>query len=580
MSNSEHAKSDYVDMPRSSRLLWHTFELTTLCALCYAIPVALFMNALFSRILLDTFFLLIGLLALTRLVGNRVAFVGLAVLWVGGCCAFRYYVSVLPLVRDIQEGAARLPGVFEPELLVSAHFISLKCFAEFVLPFLYAIYCVRKSFSFIRFGIAIVFGTLGSKLLLYPFLENRTGYTAAVGVFYQLLFGMTLVLLPIQRLSLERLVGFPLRRRLETNGEAPTDFALRILGHGVLFLFLGMMVYTAPASLAGRLVYRRVMRGPDPTYYSPALRNGYDDTAVLFTKNGRAQLESLGRSFGIQTVDELKNLNNQKQLDDIWKATDIAHLKRDHTTAAPYFTALENLGNADYLEVASPTFGCLHNTVRLALSRALLSQHEGKSEECLANVAMIFRAAATLRQTPSLTMQMMGVNMDYVALGLSQICVQSWRGRDPEVALLLQTLNRAAPTVRASLNIDKMWRGPEGFCQPVVSDFEIVLPAVFRAARHTLTVWLSFDLIRLRTALELFHCDWGQFPESLDELVPDYLQSIPRDPFEGKEYEYKRRDDHDYYLGVNHEKKWFVDKKPLTFPSPNLQESISSETLK
>lgn len=43
------------------------------------------------------------------------------------------------------------------------------------------------------------------------------------------------------------------------------------------------------------------------------------------------------------------------------------------------------------------------------------------------------------------------------------------------------------------------------------------------------TVFL--DLLRLHTAHKLFRIERGREPESIDELVPDYLPAIPRDPF-------------------------------------------------
>jgi len=49
-------------------------------------------------------------------------------------------------------------------------------------------------------------------------------------------------------------------------------------------------------------------------------------------------------------------------------------------------------------------------------------------------------------------------------------------------------------------------------------------------------------LARCVIALTLYHIDHGVYPESLTALVPDYLDELQMDPFDGKPLRYERRD--------------------------------------
>lgn len=52
----------------------------------------------------------------------------------------------------------------------------------------------------------------------------------------------------------------------------------------------------------------------------------------------------------------------------------------------------------------------------------------------------------------------------------------------------------------------------------------------------------SFRTLRAAVAVELFRRKHGRLPEKLEELVPEFLQSVPVDPFDGKELRYRKGD--------------------------------------
>ena len=49
-----------------------------------------------------------------------------------------------------------------------------------------------------------------------------------------------------------------------------------------------------------------------------------------------------------------------------------------------------------------------------------------------------------------------------------------------------------------------------------------------------------YDIVRTTAALRSFHADKGELPESLGDLVPQYLDKVPRDHFDGKPLRYSK----------------------------------------
>ncbi len=82
----------------------------------------------------------------------------------------------------------------------------------------------------------------------------------------------------------------------------------------------------------------------------------------------------------------------------------------------------------------------------------------------------------------------------------------------------------------------------------------MLLPAV--SAVNTASARTEAQLLgsRVIIALERFHRANGKYPETLEDLVPDYLDSLPIDPYINQPLRYIRRSDHDvtvYSVGNN-----------------------------
>jgi hypothetical protein len=63
------------------------------------------------------------------------------------------------------------------------------------------------------------------------------------------------------------------------------------------------------------------------------------------------------------------------------------------------------------------------------------------------------------------------------------------------------------------------------------------------------------DVVKIRNGLNKYYTARFAYPPALNDLVPDFLQSIPRDPKTGAEYPYKLQGESNYSLCINFESK-------------------------
>lgn len=81
-----------------------------------------------------------------------------------------------------------------------------------------------------------------------------------------------------------------------------------------------------------------------------------------------------------------------------------------------------------------------------------------------------------------------------------------------------------------------------------------LMPSLSRACQLHLHGGAELQTARVGLASERFRLSTGRWPETLDELVPDYIATIPEDPFDpGQPLRMARRDDRliIYSLGPN-----------------------------
>jgi hypothetical protein len=70
---------------------------------------------------------------------------------------------------------------------------------------------------------------------------------------------------------------------------------------------------------------------------------------------------------------------------------------------------------------------------------------------------------------------------------------------------------------------------------------DILMPAVDAVQKQADLVYFSGAATRVLFALRAFYNDESKLPDTLDELVPTYLKSIPSDPFDGQPIKYSKK---------------------------------------
>ena len=76
----------------------------------------------------------------------------------------------------------------------------------------------------------------------------------------------------------------------------------------------------------------------------------------------------------------------------------------------------------------------------------------------------------------------------------------------------------------------------------------MLLPALSGAALKTALAQTGADCAALACALERFRLACGQFPESLDALMPKFSSQLPDDVVSGQPLKYRRTADGQYLL--------------------------------
>ena len=68
------------------------------------------------------------------------------------------------------------------------------------------------------------------------------------------------------------------------------------------------------------------------------------------------------------------------------------------------------------------------------------------------------------------------------------------------------------------------------------------MPALGRVTTIDVRVIAQLRTARVGFAIERYRLASGRLPDALSELVPAYLEAVPKDPFDDKELRYKKLD--------------------------------------
>lgn len=172
----------------------------------------------------------------------------------------------------------------------------------------------------------------------------------------------------------------------------------------------------------------------------------------------------------------------------------------------------------------------------------------GKLEEMINLGERVGTLDALLHQLPSI-----GVDSNLMLRRANKVFDEIGEAlKDPDFATREKLLNelekelkaRSVAATKLTRVIPRMMLAPRRAITESVGDVLLALkmPSLAQANQAQTRADVRRDLVRIGFALAAFQADKDAFPQSLDELVPGYLETIPSDRFTGLAYQYEPRE--------------------------------------
>lgn len=482
--------------------------------------------------------LIITLLILTRLVHTRTSFIAMTYILIIGFMTFYYIFDTIPSLKFVNE--TTVPGLFDRGLMIPFFIgVSPRRLLIIIVSFLFGLYFVKRSFRYWKFCLGFC---IGFNIITHLFFLNKT-FQYNMSLLFELIFSIVIISLPLQRKALERLCGFSLDRNKIVEPLTKPSFLISAFEHFTLIIiFISICFFT----IFGYYEYKMIKVidvGPEPIHYSRSSHNAYTDLKELFTKNVSKKIDESIFSFSPkyyllleptppELIFETFNIINKKEID---KVFDIL---------SPYINSFEKARNADYCLFYKekcrtvPDFYNLRETTRILGFRAMLRMYGDRNKEALYDIETILNTAWLINNNGSLVVHMVGSALRGIGLKVAYNYYLKFRGNPEAMNLLDEMLKRVKHKVRISFPVENLKRY-EPALWPIVPYFDYLVPGFTKAYVTFYGKWVQYDQLVLSVALEKYRNEYKTYPDKLEELVPKYLDRLPLDPFEAKQYVYE-----------------------------------------
>lgn len=113
--------------------------------------------------------------------------------------------------------------------------------------------------------------------------------------------------------------------------------------------------------------------------------------------------------------------------------------------------------------------------------------------------------------------------------------------------------------------------------------FSMLAPAIDGAIAIRQIAWYRLQAVRAAVGLKRFRLAEGRWPDSLNELVPRFMPSVPVDPFDGKPLRYRLESGSPILWSIGHDRDddgGVVDPRPDAPDSPAIDDRDASATWK
>jgi hypothetical protein len=496
--------------------------------------------------------LLLTLLILCRVIPWRWAFLAAAVAIPVAAVGYSFLVFTMPVVREVNSEPALLG--LKPGIPVPFYVLSLKSAIPPLLALLGALYAVRRGFEWWKYlagwALALV---LAYAVLFWAWPVRLTPDLFAAVVVNGVTVG-AMVLLPLQRQILEELMGFRLTTTDGstdlTTGAAPS-FAASVFGHFGLLLVFALTVFFGAVGWFEMRAVRLFTQGPEPPHISAGSVNAYEALKLHFIKEQPLAVGDMMKNLGERENAMLGGIPAMSPdvLKQYLAAGDWTKLDSFFAALEPVLAKADEASRADICLFSEPgrtvpvNFLAVRTVARALELRACRAMVDGRKADALADIERIVRFGGILGTDPAGTLVHQLISSAVRGVGLAGARNFFLFYRDDPAALetLNEALDRMGPMFRRSFPTETIRRTEMAFWD-LVPWYEAVVPGTTRAGINYYAQWAGFDQLRLLVALERHRAAHGQYPASLEALVPQYLRHVPKDPFEGKPYEYELLD--------------------------------------
>lgn len=450
---------------------------------------------------------------------------------------------------------SEVPAEIQPDpwILVPIPFLALPPLALLVLPCFAGLFLAGRNFRMWRFAL----GYFSFALLVECALSLRAPATpgpilgaALLTLAASLPFGMKR-----QRLVMGDLLGRSfLPGRIDDadgHGTPVRELGLpdRLIILAILFALTALVPAGAVITMALRESNRIIMDGPVHPPLSPSLVNGYDSLKEHFSGEDSVEIDmtdapgftSVPNShigFVLPSVysRELAELAYGKVSDEL--------IDEHLMWFEDFIEDLESVREADYIRFPGATDMHWMNvrTVARALAlRSVVRNLRGDPLGAIHDIDTLLRFGVLMQSEGTLIRRLLGTAVIMIAVHSSQSYL-IWNRHDPEaLEALIGILKSKRGEVHTGLLLDQIARYEMSISHVVLLP-EISAPAMIRGYKQMQWRAQELDLVLTAALIEMYRHDTGDLPGSLDDLVPDYLPSVPRDVKTGKPVRYDRRE--------------------------------------
>jgi hypothetical protein len=211
---------------------------------------------------------------------------------------------------------------------------------------------------------------------------------------------------------------------------------------------------------------------------------------------------------------------------------------------------LADVSGPDYLAMLLPNIQALHGVARMWSAEAETAAATGRFDEAIRYSVGSMQMGNTVSRGGLIVHMMIGVAIE--GIGVDALC----KLRSGLTAAQLRTVFDELKRIEQLREPSETTLARDAACDDAMYGW---LPSFQRATEtligrpprwskgHVFHVANRRDallrLLQADLAIRLFLHQHGQLPEQLDEVVPEYLDSVPVDPFSGQPLIYRRTDD-------------------------------------